>query len=260
MSIFKREQDIQQNKRTLRVVSANSSFGYTESYKALRTNLNYVLDTGAHERVLMVTSSVPAEGKSNVAVNLAVTLAQDNKKVILLDCDLRKGTLHRYLRIPRNQKGITDVINGQAELEDTIVKFSDIGISVLTAGIVPPNPTELLGSSKMGYLLSHLSSIYDYVICDTPPVNAVTDTSVLSKYTDGAILVVSHDQVSRKNVLAAKKQLESMNVNIFGVVLNMYNVKKTGADSRDYYAYYNCDYYSDDVPSKKESKADRRRK
>ena len=196
-------------KRSLRIVSASSSFGYIEAYKALRTNLSYVMEAGGqHSKIVMVTSSVPAEGKSNVSINLAVTLAEEHKRVILLDCDLRKGTLHRYLRIPRHVSGIT----------------------------------ELLGSENMGKMLSCLSLRYDYVICDTPPVNAVTDTTVLSRYADGAVLVVSHNKVTRENVLAAKEQLEKNNTQIFGVILNMYDAKKTGTDNTKYYSYYNYNY------------------
>ncbi len=236
------KQDKNKVKRSLRIVSASFSFGYVEAYKALRTNLNYMLKTEGHNKVIMVTSSVPAEGKSNVSINLAITLAEDNKRVILLDCDLRKGTLHRYLRIPRQLAGITTYLAGDVELPDAIQHFSDLGIDVMTAGIVPPNPSELLGCEKMGKLLNELTQHYDYVLCDTPPVNAVSDTSVLSKYADGAILVVSHNKVTRDNVLAAKAQLDASDTTIFGVVLNMYDAKQTGTDNTKYYSYYNYNY------------------
>ena len=230
-------------KRSLRIVSASSSFGYIEAYKALRTNLSYVMEAGGqHSKIVMITSSVPVEGKSNVSINLAVTLAEEHKKVILLDCDLRKGTLHRYLRIPRHVAGITEFLGEEAELKDVILRFNDLGIDVMTAGMVPPNPSELLGSEKMGKLLTALSKEYDYVLCDTPPVNAVTDTTVLSRYADGAVLVVSHNKVTRENVLAAKEQLEKNSTQIFGVVLNMYDAKKTGTDNSKYYSYYNYNY------------------
>lgn len=230
-------------KRSLRIVSASSSFGYIEAYKALRTNLSYVMEAGGqHSKIVMVTSSVPVEGKSNVSINLAVTLAEEHKRVILLDCDLRKGTLHRYLRIPRHVSGITELLGDEIELDDAIQHFNDLGIDVMTSGMVPPNPSELLGSEKMGKMLSCLSLRYDYVICDTPPVNAVTDTTVLSRYADGAVLVVSHNKVTRENVLAAKEQLEKNNTQIFGVILNMYDAKKTGTDNTKYYSYYNYNY------------------
>lgn len=229
-------------KRSFHIVADSASFAYVESYKALRTNLNYVLQMDGHSKTVMITSSIPSEGKSNVAVNLAVTLAEDGKRVILLDCDFRKGILHRFLQIPRQIPGITSVLCGEAFLKDTILHFDELGFDVITSGTIPPNPTELLGSEKMGRLLSQLAQQYDYVLCDTPPVNALTDTSVLSKYVDGAILVVSHNQVTRENVLAAKEQLENTDTKIFGVVLNMFDPRRTGMDYTQNYAYYNYNY------------------
>lgn len=234
-------------KRGLRMLNSDSSFAYTEAYKALRTNIGYVLHgDGTTGKILMITSSAPGEGKSNVAVNLAATLAQDNKKVLLIDCDLRKGTLHRYLKISPQIPGIASVLTGEASLDEAIVYFEKLKFSVLTASEIPTNPSELLGSNNMRRMLSAVVSKFDYVILDTPPVNAVTDTSILSKYVDGAILVVSQNQTLRNNAIAAKEQLENTKTPILGVILNKYSAKAAGGYSSKDYAYYNYNHYGDD--------------
>ena len=228
--------------RKLTVLSSKSSFGYVEAYKALRTNMTYLLEETGSGHVIMITSSIPGEGKSNVSVNLAITLAQDNKKVILIDCDMRKGTLHRYLNVPPTAAGLSSVLTGEVALNETVYKLS-LGFHFMPVGALPTNPSELIGSRNMSKLLSQLSKQFDYVICDTAPVNAVADTSVLCRYVDGVILVVSHNEVTRNTVLAAKEQLEASNANILGVVLNKYNAKASGSEVSNYYSYYNYSNY-----------------
>ena len=247
-------------KRELRIISDSTSFGFKEAYRALRTNLNYVIESTQVGHVIMVTSSVPAEAKSNVSVNLSISLSQEDKKVLLIDCDLRKGTLHRYLGVSRRQQGIVEYLNGTSNnWRDCIVHLDEYAIDFMPSGMIVDNTTELLGSSKTGYLFNELSNSYDMIICDTPPVNAVADTSVLSKYVDGTILVVSHNNVTRDNAKAAKAQLEATNTNILGVVLSMYDAKKTGTDNSRQYSYYNYNYnygsnygYGTENPEKKE--------
>ncbi|MBE6109015.1 MAG: CpsD/CapB family tyrosine-protein kinase [Erysipelotrichaceae bacterium] len=230
------------SERKLTVLSSKSSFGYVEAFKALRTNMTYLLEDTGSGHVLMITSSIPGEGKSNISVNLAITLAQDNKKVILIDCDMRKGTLHRYLNVPPTAAGLSSVLTGESSLAETVYKLS-LGFTFIPVGVLPQNPSELIGSRKMSRLLSELSKQYDYVICDTAPVNAVADTSILCRYVDGVIFVVSHNEVTRSTVLAAKEQLEASNANILGVVLNKYDAKATGSDASNYYSYYNYSSY-----------------
>lgn len=228
--------------RKLTVLSEKSSFGYVEAFKALRTNIQYLLPDTGRGHVLMVTSSIPGEGKSNISVNLAITLAQDNKKVILIDCDMRKGTLHRYLNVPPTAAGLSSVLTGETGLNETVYKMS-YGFHFMPVGALPTNPSELIGSRNMSRLLSELSKQFDYVICDTAPVNAVADTSILCRYVDGVVFVVSHNEVTRNTVIAAKEQLEASNANILGVILNKYDAKVTGSDAAGYYAYYNYSNY-----------------
>ena len=232
-----------QSNRELRIISESTSFGFKEAYRALRTNLNYVIESSHCGHVIMITSSVPAEAKSNVAVNLCISMAQENKRVLLVDCDLRKGTLHRYLGISRRQHGIVEYLDGTSrDWHDCVVHLPEYGIDFMPSGMITDNTTELLGNTATGRLFNELSSVYDMVICDTPPVNAVADTSVLSKYMDGAILVVSHNNVTRDNAKAAKAQLEATNTNILGVVLSMFDTTKTGTDNTRQYSYYNYNY------------------
>ena len=228
--------------RKLNVLSEKSSFGYVEAFKALRTNISYLLNDNSRGHVLMITSSIPGEGKSNVSVNLSMTLAQDNKKVILLDCDMRKGTLHRYLNVSPTALGLSSVLTGEIKLSEAIYRLS-YGFSFIPVGILPTNPSELIGGRNMNRLLSELSKVYDYVICDTAPVNAVSDTSALCRFVDGTILVVSHNEVTRNTALAAKEQLEASNANIIGVVLNKYDAKASGTEYSSYYSYYSYNNY-----------------
>lgn len=133
--------------RKLYTVGSDAPFQYVEAYKSLRTNLEF-LSTSGNCKTILITSSVPEEGKSNVAVNLAMTLTASGNRVVLVDCDLRKATISRYLRIPRNHAGLTNVITSKDEgaLAAALVRVKDSGITVLTAGTIPPNPTELLST------------------------------------------------------------------------------------------------------------------
>ena len=134
--------------RKLQIISKNAPFQYVEAYKTLRTNINFMAASNNYRR-LVITSSNPAEGKSNVAINLAISLAENGKKVLIIDCDLRKPVMHKYLRITRRASGLTNVLSGEATPADVIVHFSDLNIDVITAGVIPPNPAELLGSARM---------------------------------------------------------------------------------------------------------------
>lgn len=235
------------DRSVLRLTTKSHSFGYVEAYKALRTNLVYVTNSGENPaKVIMITSAIPGEGKSNVSVNLAVSLAQDGKRVALLDCDLRTGTLHRYLRLPRQEAGLSAMLSSQEtidqQLQDSIYHFGKLGIDVIPAGFVPMNPSELLGSERMRVILNTLARSYDYVLCDSAPVNAVTDGIALGRYMDGAVLVISHNEVTKEAALAAKGQLESIHLPIFGVVMNRYVPDKKGGKETGY-TYYSYGGY-----------------
>ena len=217
------------------MVGSDAPFQFTEAYKSLRTNLEFLAATSDCKTIL-ITSSVPGEGKSNVAVNLAITLADSGKRVVLVDCDMRKSTISRYLHIPRDHIGITN--------------FKDLGIVVLPVGTIPPNPSELLATKAMESTFAALKQVYDYIIVDTPPVSVVTDAAVLCKYADGALLVVRPGVTTIEGAQLSKKNLEAVNARILGVVMNGYNVKKAGKKDGYYYSY-SYGYSNDDAAGKK---------
>jgi len=237
--------------RNLKMMSTESSFGYVEAHKALRTNISYLLPDTGKGHVIMITSAVPGEGKSNVSVNLAYSYAQEKKRVVLIDCDLRKGTLHRYLDVPALAPGLSSVLKGKIALDTAIVHLK-YGFDFIPVGALPTNPSELIGSSSMSDMLAALADSYDTIICDTAPVLSVADTAILCRFVDGVVFVISHNDTTRNTALAAKESLEQANANILGVVLNKYDAKETGTDAYNYYSYYNYSNYGYGDDSKKQ--------
>jgi len=231
------------NRRKLFTVGSDAPFQFTEAYKSLRTNLEFLSASG-NCKTILITSSVPEEGKTNVAVNLAITLASSGKRVVLVDCDMRKSAVSRYLRIPRSRTGLTNVITSHEEnaLSSALVRMKDTGITVLPVGTIPPNPAELLASSATEKIFKALQNAFDYVIVDTPPVSVVTDAAVLCRVADGVLLVVRPGVTTIQGAQLSKKNLEAVNAHILGVIMNGYNAKKTGR--RDGYSYaYSYGYY-----------------
>lgn len=192
-----------------------------EAYRSLRTNLAFSsLDEPVH--TMVVTSPAPEAGKSTILANLAVTMAQAGKQVILVDCDLRRPTLHTLFGVPNNE-GLTNVI-----LDDTTatppLRETDVpGLRLLTSGPLPPNPAELLGSRRMGELIKTLREQADSVLFDVPPVLAVTDAAILASQVDGVLLVLNAGVTKREHAQRAKVALEKVNARLVGTVLN--NVK-----------------------------------
>lgn len=200
-----------------------------ESYRTLRTNIQYS-SFDKEYKVIMVTSSEPGEGKSTTAGNLALCLAQGDKKVILIDCDLRKPSIHKKFKIS-NIVGLSDVIIGKEELVTAVHRYNS-NLMVLTSGKIPPNPSEMLSSKAMTTLIENLKEKFDYIILDTPPVQAVTDSQILSTKADGTILVVRAEGTKKDSVQNALSLLKKVNANVIGTVLN-------GVDnSRNKYYYY----------------------
>jgi len=190
----------------------------SEAYRTLRTNLQFVsLDKPL--RSLLVTSPGAEEGKSTMLANLAVTIAQGEKRVIVVDCDLRRPNLHKLFGLGREPGLTTMMVNEQAmdtpPLQDTVVP----GLQLLASGALPPSPADLLGSRRMDRVLELLKEQADIVLLDAPPVVAVSDAAVLSTKADGVLLVVSAGQTKRDSVLAAKTRLEKVNANLIGAVL-----------------------------------------
>lgn len=241
MALFQKKTLHDENK--LEIVSDKSPFAYVEAYKTLRTNMNFIFRNNKYKK-LVVTSSIPGEGKSSVSINLARVLAENGTRVILIDCDMRKPMLHKYLRAQRfRTRGLSTVLSGISTLEDSVATFSDLQFDLMTAGPIPPNPTELLASEEMEHLLDLLAKQYDYVICDTPPVSVVTDAAILSQYNAGVILVVRQKYATFKQAKKAKQNLENVHADILGCVLNQYDVLKNVKETKQSsYYYYNYDY------------------
>ncbi|MFC0296520.1 CpsD/CapB family tyrosine-protein kinase [Geobacillus jurassicus] len=203
----------------------------SEQYRTIRTNIEFsFIDEPL--RSLMVTSSAPLEGKSTTAANLAVVFAQQGKKVLLVDADLRKPTVDYTFRL-NNYAGLTSVLTSASSLSSTLQGTAVENLTVLTAGPIPPNPAELLSSRIMDRLLHELQEMYDLVLFDTPPVLAVTDAQILANKCDGTVLVVASGKTEIAAAAKAKELLEAANAKLVGVVLN----QRKQRDGSGYYYY-----------------------
>lgn len=225
----------------------------SESYRTLRTNLQFSsLDKPL--RTLVVTSALAAEGKTTTAANLAVVLAQDGKRVVLVDADLRRPNIHRLLGLP-NRAGLTIALVDDPAALGGYVRDTEVdNLRVLTAGPVPPNPQEMLGSKRMADVLDKLKEDADVVIIDTPPALAVSDAKVLATRTDGVLLVVNTGHTRRGAVQQAVEGMRKVGANLVGGVLNMVPTRKGGGYYYQYYYYYS-DYRQDDDRSGRRSRA-----
>lgn len=177
-----------------------------EQYRTIRTNIEFS-SVQTHLRSILVTSSVPGEGKSFSAANLAAVFAQQEKKVLLVDADLRKPTIHETYQL-ENVQGLTNVLVGNASLGETVQKTLIDNLYVLTSGPTPPNPAELLSSKAMGELIQEMYSRYSLVIFDSPPLLAVADGQILANQTDGSVLVVLSGKTKMDTVQKAKDALQ----------------------------------------------------
>lgn len=215
------------------MTKTNPKSPISEQYRTIRTNIQFAsVDEEIH--TLMVTSSLPGEGKSTTAANLAVVFAQQGKRVLLVDADLRKPTMHYTFRL-MNTTGLTNVLTRQISLTKAIQPTEEEKLDILVSGPIPPNPAELLSSRAMKEFLSDAQNDYDLVIFDTPPVLAVTDAQVLGNLCNGIVLVVKSGSTEVELATKAKEALEATQGKVLGVVLNY---KKT-KESNQYYYYGN---------------------
>lgn len=221
------------------VSGKETPFAYVEAYKALRTNIGF-LSNASGVRSILITSALPEESKSTTSINLALTLAGSGNSVVLVECDLRKPVLRKYLQRELGQTGLAAYLAGLVNLNECIVDLSDLGISVIGAGVVPPNPSELLNSHRMQELIETLKRNFDFVILDAPPVTVVTDAAVVGRMTDGAVLVVRSKFASARIIRQAKARLEHVGIRILGGVITRFDMKKSGW--RGGYNYKNYEY------------------
>ncbi|GMQ56970.1 CpsD/CapB family tyrosine-protein kinase [Vallitalea sediminicola] len=208
----------------------------SESYRMLRTNLHY-LNIDKENKSIVVTSSNPGEGKTTTMANLAITMSQAGQKVLLVECDLRKPRVHKTFGIDNNQ-GLVNIIVEKKPVKDIIHNLESIpNLDIITAGPIPPDPTELLESSIMKELVNKFREEYDVVLFDAPPVCSVTDAAILSSLVDGVILVIASGETNIESAKLAKKLLEKVNASILGVVLSKADISKSGGYYYHYYEY-----------------------
>ncbi len=223
----------------------------SEAFRTLRTNIQFT-NIDKSIKIIVVTSSGPGEGKTTIACNLATSIAQTDKRVLLIDCDMRKPRVHKVFGIS-NLDGLTNILMGEKRLSDVEFKGDqDIkSLTLVTSGPIPPNPAELLGSRRMKDFLDDMRDQFDMIIIDSPPVNLVTDSAVLSTIADGVIMVVEVGKTDVDAAVSGKELLEKVNANLIGVVLN-----KIPTKGRSYYnySYYQYDEYYEDSNSKKPKK------
>jgi capsular exopolysaccharide synthesis family protein len=205
----------------------------SEAYRILASNLNFK-NIDQQYRFIAVTSSLPGEGKSTTAANLAITLAQGGKRVILVDADLRKPTQHKKFGLSF-MEGLTNVLVEGIDPISLCKQFKELSLFVLTAGAMPPNSSELLGSKRMKLTLERLGEEADFVIVDCPPVLGLNDTLAITSRVDGFLLVVGSGKVPKKALVDAKEELEKVGAKLIGAVVNGLGERDSGSY---YYGYY----------------------
>ena len=196
---------------------------YAEAFRTIKTNIKYS-SADKHKKVLLVTSTEAGEGKSTISSNLALSLSQDNKKVIIIDGDLRKPSVHKQFGIS-GSVGLTELLIGEKSINDIKHKVNPY-LDAVTSGHIPPNPAELLASEEMEKLIEKLREEYDYVIIDANPIGLVADAQILSSKVDGVILVARYEKTKKENLLSCKKMIDQVGGNTIGVVLNGIDEKR----------------------------------
>ena len=217
------------------IIDSHAQSVRAEAFRQLRTNLEFV-NVGNPAKTIVISSSVPDEGKSSTATNLAVIFAEAGKLVLLIEADLRRPRVAEYLGI-EGAVGLTNLLAGQVSLGEVLQPWGRGGLTVLPSGSIPPNPSEMLGSAAMVHLLTELQSQFDVILIDTPPLLPVTDAAILAAHADGAILVARYGRTTRNQVAAAHTALTRVDAKILGSVLNM--APMNGPESYGYgYRYY----------------------
>jgi len=205
-----------------------------EVYRTLRTNIEF---TGIENKVIAITSCTPDDGKSTVSYQLACAFAENGKKTLLIDADLRKSVFIQRYGIKGKPLGLCHFLSGQAKAAEVLYKTNMEQLYLIPVGVYPSSPTELLAKDRLAQLLDELKKIFDYIIIDTPPLGSVVDAAVIAKQSDASMLVLAADNSSRKFVKNVIVQLKSANPNFLGVVLNKVDIKNS------FYGKYYGMYY-----------------
>mgnify|MGYP001232854324 CR=1 FL=1 len=226
-----------------------------ESFRVLRTNLHYSIPESEKASIFMITSSMPGEGKTMIVSNLATVTADSGKKVLMIDCDLRKPALHKAFKLGRNN-GLVNYLAGETSYDDAIIKnILDLDLDIITSGPIPPNPTELLMSEKFKNLLERASHEYDYIFFDSPPCLNMADAAILGRLADRILFTISAGKTRVDFVKRSIEQLKQIDIDVSGIVLNRFSLKNSGykysqyGSGKYYYAYaYAYNYGSDTQP------------
>lgn len=233
--MFKKKKNNKRTSTTLArklITVENPKAVVSEQFRTLRTNINFS-NPDKELKTILVTSSSPGEGKSTTSANISSVYAQEGKKVLLVDGDMRKPTVHYTFGL-KNTKGLSNLLTRQATFEEAIQTTPVDNLFVMTSGPIPPNPAELLASQSMEQLIEELGAMYDLIVFDAPPILSVTDAQILSNRCDGTVLVVKAGEAEKAMVQKAKESLVASQANILGVVLNNFVLAK----DHYYYQYY----------------------
>lgn len=222
---------IQEERKNL--LSLRSDFFIREAYKTLRTNVSFALGGDDKSKVVVVTSSLQSEGKSITAVNLAISYAMTDRKVLVIDCDMRRPKIARLMQL-NARVGLSNLIMDPRLKKEAIIPSGIDNLDILLSGSIPPNPSELLGSPRMQELIKELREDYDYIFLDSPPINMVTDAVVIAPESDGVLFLVRANMSERGAVAHAVKQLEYSQTKILGFVLNGVDLEKTHYGDKKY--------------------------
>ena len=229
----------------------------SESYRGIRTNILFS-SAGSAPQVILLTSPGPREGKTITTANLAITMAQSGSKVVVMDCDLRRPKIHHLFGVSRD-RGMTNLLVGSDGIEKTLIHTQIPNLDLIPSGPLPPNPSEMLGSERMADLVKELRKHYTRILIDSPPITAVTDSMILSKYVDGVIVIIRAGDTVRDVAKNSIKQLQTVGAHILGGILNAVDIGKDKYYYYYYYQYYNY-YYGDDGEKKKRRHKKRRKK
>jgi len=229
-------------------------FAVVEAYKRIRTNLTFMLSQSKDNHSIVITSANASEGKSTTSANLAIAFSQLEKRVVVIDADMRRATLHKKFK-KTNEQGLSNILSGMAKAEDCLVPIND-NLFIITAGDVPPNPSELLGSQNFVELLDYANKNFDLVIVDSPPLNVVTDALIIAPLTVGAVLIVHDGFTPHYSIKKAMEAVEFSNAKLLGVIMNGANSSMKGKYSYRKYKYtksysYGYEYRKSPSASKK---------
>lgn len=224
------------------LLGENTDFIVREAYNSARTNIIYSLGSERGCKKILVTSASPHEGKTTTSLNLAITFAQTEARVLIIDADLRKPRIYRHLSIERDN-GLSDLLCGLIDIDKAIKHCEKYNLDCITSGHIPPNPAELLSSAEMGVILDKLGERYDYIFIDTPPVTVVTEAAAMSSYVNGVILVVRQNNTIHESINRARTNLQLANAKILGYILNDVDIMYSGYGSYNKYGYRSARKY-----------------